>query len=98
MSLSSQSSKYTKLADEKSLRNAQVALESHGFQVKVVENLKAAETEVLNMIPKGSEVFTATSVTIDETNLSKFLMNLEIISQPEKSFRHFGAKTTKFSK
>lgn len=49
------------------------ALEDNGFKVEVVETLDEARKTVLDMIPFGSEVFTATSVTLAKAGLSEAL-------------------------
>jgi L-lactate utilization protein LutC len=65
--------KYTQLASEESLKIAQDALVANGFEVKIVDNLEAAKDEVLNIIPKGSEVMTVSSVTVNQTGLTEIL-------------------------
>ena len=64
---------YTNLASNESINTTKSALETNGFKVKVVETLEDAKAEVLNTIPKGSEVFTVSSVTIDQSGLSKII-------------------------
>lgn len=86
MSPTDNSTNYTKLASDESIKTAQSALESHGFDVKVVENLEAAKTEVLNMIPKDSEVFTATSTTIDQIGLTPILNDSGDYKSTRKEF------------
>lgn len=52
---------------------AKKQLEKNGFGVEVLDSLKAAYDRVIEMIPEGSEVFTGTSVTLDESGLTKEL-------------------------
>jgi len=73
MSSNDDTNKYAQLASEESLNNAKSALESNGFQVKVVDSLEAAKDEVLSIIPKGAEVFSVTSVTADQAGISKII-------------------------
>jgi L-lactate utilization protein LutC len=73
MSPTDNTNKYAQLASDESIQTAKSALEANGFDVKVVENLEAAKTEVLNMIPKKAEVFTATSTTVNQTGLTTIL-------------------------
>lgn len=53
------------------------ALRPNGFSVEIVENGDEAKEKVLALIPKGSEVFTATSVTLESTGIDKALNNSE---------------------
>lgn len=62
---------FSQLADDASIATTQKALEAHGFKVTVVDTLDQARETILTMIPEGSEVFTATSVTVDESGLTK---------------------------
>lgn len=64
---------YQQLASEESLKTSQVALTANGFEVKIVDNLEAAKELVLQTIPKGSEVMTVSSVTIDQSGLGEIL-------------------------
>lgn len=60
---------YAQLASEEQITHTVHALESHGFRVYIAENSQAARQIVLELIPPGSEVFTATSRTLDSLNL-----------------------------
>jgi len=86
MSPTDQTNKYTQLASDQSIATTKTALESHGFDVKVVDSLEAAKTEVLNMIPKGSEVFTATSTTVDQAGLTPILNDSGDYKSTRKEF------------
>ncbi|MBI3109658.1 LUD domain-containing protein [Candidatus Daviesbacteria bacterium] len=46
------------------------ALKANGIEAKFVETSKDAKIEVLALIPKGAEVMTMTSVTLDTTSLA----------------------------
>lgn len=69
---------YSLPASEEAIRNTVKALEANGFQVQLVDTLKDAKTAVLDLIPTGSQVFTATSETLrlsgltEELNSSKY--------------------------
>ncbi|HSW85322.1 MAG TPA: LUD domain-containing protein [Candidatus Saccharimonadales bacterium] len=65
--------KYSRPASQERIRRVKAALETNGFKVKLVDNLDALHTAVLKQIPSGSEVFTATSVTLDKANLTETL-------------------------
>ena len=64
---------YAEVVTEDALSTAKTALEANGFTVKVDNDADAAREAVLDMIPEKSEVFTATSVTLNETGLTKEL-------------------------
>jgi L-lactate utilization protein LutC len=64
---------WDKIADDKSIETAAKALTANGFSTFVVENGSAAKQKALELIPKGAEVFTATSMTVDAIGLSKEL-------------------------
>lgn len=64
---------YAEVVPEGAVENAKTALEANGFSVQVAETLTEAKEKVLSAIPEGSEVFTATSVTLDEVGLTKEL-------------------------
>ncbi len=50
-------------------------LTESGFSVAVVENRDQAKEKTLSMIPKNAEVFTMTSVTLDESGISERINN-----------------------
>ncbi|GAC1387582.1 MAG: lactate utilization protein [Candidatus Saccharimonadales bacterium] len=64
---------YSKIATEESVKKTTDALELNGFTVVAVDNLAAANVKVKELIPVGSEVFTATSVTLTAAGLEKEL-------------------------
>lgn len=65
--------KYNEVPDEDIITGAQEALTKHGMETQVVDSLKDAYELVLKMVPKGAEVMTMTSVTLDNTGLSEHL-------------------------
>lgn len=71
---------YTSPASDKCLQTTKKALEDNGFTVEIVETLNDARDKVLNLVPKGSEVFTATSVTLDTAGLTEILNSQHYIS------------------
>ncbi len=62
---------WNKLADEATLQLTIKALNANGFSTLVVENGEEVRKKVLELIPKGSEVFTATSTTLNDIGLAK---------------------------
>lgn len=68
---------YTQVATTEAMQKTAAALEANGFKVRTVDTLDEARETVLDMIPKGSEVFTATSVTLTESGLADALNTSE---------------------
>lgn len=64
---------YASVASLEAVQKTAEALEDNGFKVKIVDDLSEAKQAVLDMIPAGSEVFTATSVTLTEAGLAEAL-------------------------
>jgi hypothetical protein len=71
---------YSRPATKKSLETTKQALEEHGFNVHIVDTLVEAKQKVLSLVPKGVEVFTATSVTLDNADLTEALNGPDYIS------------------
>lgn len=67
------SNNYTETAPLEAVKKTKQALEANGFKVKVVDTLQDAREAVLDMVPEGAEVFTATSVTLSEVGLDSEL-------------------------
>lgn len=63
--------KWDKLASQNSIKNTIKALKQNGIEAVVVSNSEGAKKKVLELIPKGSEVMTMTSVTLDTIGLSE---------------------------
>lgn len=78
------STKYSRAATESQINKVKTALERNGFKVKVVNDLKELRDEVIKLIPEGSEVFTATSRTLDDAGLTKELNSCKYISVRSK--------------
>jgi hypothetical protein len=75
-------SKYAEPATKNRITKVADALESNGFRVIIVDDLKQLHDEVIKLIPEGSEVFTGTSRTLEESGLTEDLNN-----EPYKSVR-----------
>jgi hypothetical protein len=58
------------LASTESIQKTVEALKSNGINAIVVENGQEAKQKVFELIPKGSEVMTMSSVTLDSTGIS----------------------------
>lgn len=75
---------FSKAAGDAQIARAKMALQANGFKLKVVDTLEQAKQEVENIIPAGSEVFTATSVTLDEAGLTEELNSDKYVSVRDK--------------
>jgi hypothetical protein len=64
---------YDQLASEADIATTTAALTKNGFEVKVFDKKEDAKQAVIDMVPKGSEVFTATSVTLDDTGIAEVM-------------------------
>jgi hypothetical protein len=62
---------WTQLADEETVLKVVDSLKKGNFEVLVVENGDEARKKVLEIIPKGAEVMTASSKTLEQTGLAK---------------------------
>lgn len=58
------------LAQDSQIEQTARALEANGMTTIVVNNGEEAKRKVLELIPEGSEVFTATSATLAETGIA----------------------------
>jgi len=62
---------FKKPADRAAVERAVAALKGHGIDAVIVQDGAAAKAEVFDRIPKGSDVFTLTSVTLDATGITE---------------------------
>jgi len=62
---------YSRPASDEAIVKAVKALEKNGFKVEVVDTIEEAKQKTLEAVPKGAEVFTATSVTLDQSGITK---------------------------
>lgn len=86
---------YDQLASEANLAITVEALTKNGFDVKVFETKEEAKEAVIAMVPKGSEVFTGTSVTLDETGLAEALNGSDYVSLRSKMNALWGQEDKK---
>ena len=63
-------SKWNKLADDKTIERTMKALKENGMDVHIAINGKEAAKKMLEIIPKGSEVMTMSSITLEKTGIS----------------------------
>jgi L-lactate utilization protein LutC len=60
---------FTQVAQDEAIGAAVTALEANNFKVTVVDTAVGAKDAVLAALPKGAEVFTVTSRTLDDTGI-----------------------------
>ena len=61
--------KWTKVPNQKILEKTSKSLKANGIEVQIVGNGEEAKKKVLEIIPKGAEVMTMTSVTLDSIGI-----------------------------
>jgi DNA-binding MarR family transcriptional regulator len=61
---------WQELAEPAMLAETVQALEAHGFSVTVADSADEARQKVLELVPEGVEVFTATSATLEKTGIA----------------------------
>jgi len=60
---------YDKLAPREAVEKSVKALEKNGIKTLIVPNKNAAKEKVLALLPKGAEVMTMSSVTLEQTGI-----------------------------
>jgi L-lactate utilization protein LutC len=64
-------SDYASVKDDATIAKTKEALEANNFKVTVVEDAAAAKDTALALLPKGAEVLTMTSKTLEKTGITK---------------------------
>ncbi|HEX5456424.1 MAG TPA: LUD domain-containing protein [Candidatus Saccharimonadales bacterium] len=62
---------YSLPSNEDELQSAKNSLENNGFKVLILDDLAEAREKIAEIIPEGSEIFTATSKTLQEAGIDK---------------------------
>lgn len=62
---------WEKLADEQALKRAVASLKNNNVEAIVVKNGEEARKKVLELLPKGAEVITMSSLTLDTIGVAK---------------------------
>lgn len=86
---------YDQLASEADIATTVEALTSNGFDVSVYDTKEEAKEAVVAMVPKGSEVFTGTSVTLDDTGIGEALNGPDFVSLRGKMMALWGQEDKK---
>jgi len=82
--------RFAQAANDHKIARVKSALEANGFKVNIVEDLEDLKKSVIAQIPKGSEVFTATSVTLDSSGLTEILNSDPYVSVRDKFMPFYG--------
>lgn len=64
---------FSKTVSDKSLAKAAAALAQNGITVDIVETKEEAQQKVSEIIPKGSEVLTMSSITLEQTGIKDLI-------------------------
>lgn len=86
---------YDQLASEANLTTTIEALTKNGFDAHVFDTKEEAKEAVISMVPKGSEVFTGTSVTLDDTGIAEVLNGPDYVSLRNKMNALWGQEDKK---
>ncbi len=85
---------FTQLASSETIAKTQKALEDHGISSSLVETKEAAKEEVLRHVPKGAEILTNTSATLEQIGLTElFNESGEYVSVYKKLLEIYGDKS-----
>jgi L-lactate utilization protein LutC len=86
---------HTTLAGDARTQATAEQLRANGFTVRVVGSGAEARDAVLELIPKGSEVFTSTSVTLDQTGIAEALNGPDYVSLRNRLYALMGDPSKK---
>lgn len=85
--------KYTKIADQSTIDITIKALKENGISAQVVETGEDAKKKVIDLIPEGSEVMTATSATLDQIGLTSELNDSEKFNSTKNELNKLNRET-----
>lgn len=86
---------HTTLPSDALTRATAEQLRANGFTVRVVGSGDEAKAAVLELIPKGSEVFTSTSVTLDQTGIAEVFNGPDYVSLRNRLYALMGDPSKK---
>ena len=85
--------KWETLASEESISRTVAALKANGITAVVVENGEEAKKKVFEILPKGAEVMTMTSATLDALGISTEIMESGRFNSVRKKLNAMNWKT-----
>ena len=86
---------HTELAPHETTLATAENLRANGFTVQVVASGAEAKDLVLSLVPAGSEVFTSTSVTLDQTGIAEVLNGENYVSLRNRLYSLMGDPSKK---
>ncbi len=84
---------WSTLANENSLSRVKKSLENNGMTVVIVKSGQDAYTKVLKLLPKGAEVMTMSSVTLDTIGISREIQESVKYESVKKKLMSMNIKT-----
>lgn len=85
--------KYNTLQNDEIINLTSQALKNNGINTIVVNTSKEAKEKVLELIPEGSEVMTATSTTLDQIGLTEELNESERFNSTKNELKSLSRDT-----
>lgn len=85
--------KYNTLQNDEIINLTSQALKNNGINTIVVNTSKVAKEKVLELIPEGSEVMTATSTTLDQIGLTEELNESERFNSTKNELKSLSRDT-----
>lgn len=86
---------FTKLADQATIDTTIEALNAKGFSATFAADAAAAQEAVRSIIPKGAEVLTNTSATLDATGIADIIENSGEFDSVRAKLQALGGDSTK---
>jgi hypothetical protein len=86
---------YMALASDEMLRLAIAACRRNGLQIYVADTILQAKQQVLDIVPEGAEVFTATSTTLDALDIPQAINESGKYISVREKLRHMDPPTQK---
>lgn len=84
---------YIKLADDQIIKQTIEALKTNGIHAEVIETGEEAKERILELIPQGSEVMTATSTSLDQLGLTVELNDTDKYTSTKKELKQINRET-----
>ncbi|SRR5258708_2065457 len=85
--------KWTQIPSQKIINKTIKALTKNGMKAEFVQNKKEAKEKVLSLIPKGVEIMTMTSVTLDAIGIPKIINESRKFNSVRKKFANLNRET-----
>ncbi|VVB77775.1 LUD domain protein [uncultured archaeon] len=86
---------FNKLADKKSIEKTILALKTNGVDAYFFETIENAKEKIFELIPKNAEIMNMTSVTLEETGISKEILESGKYNSVRKKLMSMDMKTNR---